>query len=45
MTLFMIFSRALNDFKRNYPQILNVKEIDIQKVKKTSLEKFVEKFN
>lgn len=45
MTLFMTFSKALNDFKRNYLQIINVKEVDTQKVKKTSLEKFVEKFN
>lgn len=45
MTLFMTFSRSLNDYRRNYANIANVKEIDKQKIRKSDLEKFVQKFN
>lgn len=41
MTLFMTFSRALNDFRRNYPVQQNVKKFDEQKLRKTNLQKFV----
>lgn len=41
MTLFMTFSRSLNDFRRNYPSIISVKDIDLQKTRKANLEKFV----
>lgn len=45
MTLFTNFSRSLNDYRRNYMNTINIKEINGQKIRKTDLQKFVQKFN
>lgn len=41
MTLFMTFSRSLNEFRRQYTNVICIKDIEDQKIRKPNLEKFV----